>query len=201
MNKKVIIIGVSILVVVIIILSIIVVRGKKETTPQYQVFDIYQVFELEDINESEYEIEKSKEVEISTKYTAGKNVYKLNGNVNFIDKTGKMIYIREIYCKVNIFQTEYNIDKYESISIQVEGIINGFENMCKTYLRLDSETKPSTEILFGEDINKVQRPLGESIYFENKLYSKTYTKENKEYDINFYRKDDKIICEFAVNEI
>lgn len=198
MNKKVIIIGVSILVVFIIILSIILRKGKTETTLQYQLFDIYQVFEIEDIEESQYKIEKNKEEEISTKYTTGKNVYELNGNVDFIDKTGKMIYVRESYCKVNIFQTEYNIDKYENINMQVEGIINNFEDMCKTYLQLDNETKPLTEMLYGEDTSKVQRPLGESIYFENRLYSKTYIKENKEYNINFYRKDDKIICEFAV---
>ena len=196
MNKKIIIIGVSILVVVIIILSIIVVRGKKETTPQYQIFDIYQVFELKDIDKSEYEIERSKEEEFATKYIARTNVYRLNGNVDFMDKTGKMIYIRESYCKVNIFQTEYDIDKYENISMQVEGIIENFESKCKSYLGIDEEEK-GKEVLSGESTTKGGIPIGESIYYENREYSKSYELEEKTYEMNFYKKGTEIVCELV----
>ena len=53
------------------------------------------------------------------------------------------------------------------------------------------------EQLYGESTESFERPIEESIYYEERLYSKTYKSEENTYDINFYRKDNKIICEFV----
>ena len=60
----------------------------------------------------------------------------------------------------------------------------------------DEEYK-ETEQLYGESSADFELPIEESIYTEGRLYSKTYKNEENEYDINFYRQDNKIICEFV----
>ena len=61
---------------------------------------------------------------------------------------------------------------------------------------IDEEYK-ETDTLYGESTESFERPIEESIYYEERLYSKTYKSEENTYDINFYRKDNQIICEFV----
>ena len=202
MNKKR-IIRISAIVIIGVIFGICICIIKTSNQEKYgnsqvktETLDISQVFELEDIQKSKYEIEKIKDIKISSKYLTGTENYELKANVDFQDDIGKMYYVRESYSNLNIYQTEYKIDEYENISSQVEGIIENFEIKCKSYLGIDGKEKEREE-LSGESTTKASIPLGESIYYENREYRKNYDVEEKQYDINFYKKDKAIVCELV----
>ena len=205
MNKKrIIIISAIVIIGVIFGISIcIITKSNQEKYGNSQVktetLDISQVFELEDIQKSKYEIEKINDIKISSKYLIGTETYELKANVDFQDDIGQMYYVRESYSNLNIYQTEYKIDEYENISSQVEGIIENFEIKCKNYLGIDEQEKGKEE-LSGESKSKAAIPLGESIYYENKEYRKTYNAEDKQYDINFWKRDNVIICELVLEK-
>ena len=202
MNKKrIITISAIVIIVVISIICICIIKvSDREKDGNSQVktetLDISQVFELEDIQKSKYEIEKINDIKISSKYLIGTETYELKANVDFQDDIGKMYYVRESYSNLNIYQTEYKIDEYENISSQVEGIIENFETKCKSYLGIE-ESEKGREELSGESTTKAAIPLGESIYYENREYRKNYDVEEKQYDINFYKKDKAIVCELV----
>ena len=205
MNKKrIITISAIVIIVVISIICICIIKvSDREKDGNSQVktetLDISQVFELEDIQKSKYEIEKINDIKISSKYLIGTETYELKANVDFQDDIGKMYYVRESYSNLNIYQTEYKIDEYENISSQVEGIIENFEIKCKNYLGIDEQEKGKEE-LSGESKSKAAIPLGESIYYENKEYRKTYDAEDKQYDINFWKRDNVIMCELVLEK-
>lgn len=201
-DKKILI---ALIVIAIIIITSIIIfitknQSRKEETiaiEKTETVDISSVLETENIEKTKYKTTKNKNAEIASKYLVTDNIYELNANVEFMDKVGRMLYIREDYEKINVYQTEYKIDKHESVNSQVEEIIRDFEEMCKNYLNVSEDDKKSIEILYGEPSQKEEIPLGESIYNDNRLYSKTYEKEEKTYDINFYKNGEKIICEFV----
>lgn len=62
---------------------------------------------------------------------------------------------------------------------------------------MEIEDIEKSETLYGESSQTVKIPLSESIYRDNRLYSKTYEKEGKTYDINFYKNGEKINCELV----
>ena len=205
MNKKR-IITISAIVIIGVIFGISICIIKKSNQEKYgnsqvktETLDISQVFELEDIQKSKYKIEKIKDIKISSKYLTGTETYELKANVDFQDDIGQMYYVRESYSNLNIYQTEYKIDEYENISSQVEGIIENFEIKCKNYLGIDEQEKGKEE-LSGESKSKAAIPLGESIYYENKEYRKTYNAEDKQYDINFWKRDNVIMCELVLEK-
>lgn len=198
-KKKKIIAGAIIIGIILIIAIIFLNRtnskkqneGETETTEEVE---LSEVLEIEDIEKIKYEKEKTKD-EIATKYITGNNMYKLKATVKMQETTGKMIYLRGVD-NINVYQTEYDINKYGDKNTQVSGIIQTFEEICKNYMGIGEEYK-ETEQLYGESNAEFELPVEESIYNEGRLYSKTYKSEESTYDINFYRKDDKIICEFV----
>ena len=198
-KKKKIIAGAIIIGIILIIAIIVLSRvnnksqkeGETETTEEVE---LSEVLEIEDIEKIKYEKEKTKE-EIATKYVTGNNIYKLKATVKMQETTGKMIYVRGVD-NINVYQTEYDINKYGDKNTQVSGIIQTFEEICKNYMGIEEEYK-ETEQLYGESNAEFELPVEESIYNEGRLYSKTYKSEENTYDINFYKKDDKIICEFV----
>ena len=198
-KKKKIIAGAIIIGIILIIVIIFLNRtnskkqneGETETTEEVE---LSEVLEIEDIEKIKYEKEKTKE-EIATKYITGNNMYKLKATVKMQETTGKMIYLRGVD-NINVYQTEYDINKYGDKNTQVSGIMQTFEESCKMYMGIEEEYK-ETEQLYGESNAEFELPVEESIYNEGRLYSKTYKSEESTYDINFYRKDDKIICEFV----
>ena len=203
MNKKR-IIRISAIVIIGVIFGICICIIKTSNQEKYgnsqvktETLDISQVFELEDIQKSKYEIEKIKDIKISSKYLTGTENYELKANVDFQDDIGKMYYVRESYSNLNIYQMQYKIDEYENISSQVEGIIQNFEIKCKNYLGIDEQERGREE-LSGESKSKATIPLGESIYYEEREYRKSYDVEDKQYDINFYKKDKAIVCELVL---
>ena len=198
-KKKKIIAGAIIIGIILIIAIIFLNRtnskkqneGETETTEEVE---LSEVLEIEDIEKIKYEKEKTKE-EIATKYVTGNNIYKLKATVKMQETTGKMIYVRGVD-NINVYQTEYDINKYGDKNTQVSGIMQTFEEGCKMYMGIEEEYK-ETEQLYGESNAEFELPVEESIYNEGRLYSKTYKSEENTYDINFYKKDDKIICEFV----
>lgn len=199
-KKKKIVIGI-IIAIILIAFIIFLLTNKQEndksvSKTETTVLDISQVFEIDDIEKSKYEIEKNKDIQISSKYIVGNNVYQLDANVEFIEDTGKMFYVRENYNKLNIYQEEQKIDEYDNVNSQVEEIIENFETKCENYLRIDEEEKGKEE-LSGESIAKGAIPIGESIYYENREYSKSYDLDGKTYEINFYKNGTEIVCELV----
>ena len=197
-KKKKIIIGASIAVILLllVILIIAISNNNKETenSETLQTIELSEIINIEDIENLSYETEKTNE-EISSKYITGRNTYEVKANVQLGKTEGKIIYARGTQ-NLNIYKVEYTLSKYGDQNIQVSGIIQTFEEACKSYMGIDG-TYTETEQLYGESTESFERPIEESIYYEERLYSKTYKSEENTYDINFYRKDNKIICEFV----
>ena len=195
-KRKKIITGVVIIgIILLILLSRINNKNQNEgeKTEISEEVELSEVLEIEDIEKMKYEKEKTKD-EIATKYVTGNNMYKLKAIVKMKETTGKMIYVRGVD-NINVYQIEYDINKYGDKNIQVNGIMQTFEESCKNYMGI--EEYKETEQLYGESNSEFELPVEESIYNEGRLYSKTYKSEKNTYDINFYRQDNKIICEFV----
>lgn len=199
-KKKIIIIGIIIAIILVAFITVLLLNRQEDneslSKTEPTILDISQVFEIDDIEKSKYEIEKTKDVQIASKYIVGSNTYRLNKNVEFMEDTGEMLYVRENYSKLNIYQEEQKIDEYDNVNSQVEGIIENFESKCKSYLGIDDEEK-GIEVLSGESTVKGAIPIGESIYYENREYSKSYDLDEKTYEMNFYKKDAGIVCELV----
>ena len=189
-KKKKIIIGASIAVIVLLLVILIVVISNNnktaENTETLENADLSQLIDVDNIETISYETEKTEE-EISTKYITGRNTYEVKANVQAGETEGKMIYARGTQ----------NLNKYKDTTTQVQNIMQEFEIMCEGYMEITEEEYKETEQLYGESTESFERPLEESIYDEERLYSKTYKSEENTYDINFYRQDNKIICEFV----
>ena len=201
-NKKIIVLlGITIIIAIIII--VVLVNNKKENesvSAKPTVSDFLSVFELENMNSSKYKTEKAKDIKVAEKYTANRNAYRLEADVEFGERTGEIIYIRDGSTKANVFQTKYRIDELGSISSQVENYIEIFKNQVISYIGVLEDEKGFSESISGTDINKIKLPLGESIYNEKRLYSITYKdteNEGRKYDINFYRNEIYLVCEFV----
>lgn len=196
--KKLVIIFVIIILAIIIIA---VIKNSKQNTnvnPKQTISDFSKVFELENIQNTEYKIEKSNNVKVAEKYTAT-NEYKLDANVEFGERIGEIIYLRESYSKVNIFQTKYRIDEIGDVSTQIENYMEIFKQTAFTYLGISNQEE-TNEMLYGEDTTDETLSIGESIYNEKRLYSITYKDteiEVKNYDINFYRNENYLVCELV----
>lgn len=198
-QKKILIIGILVLIAIIVAIIIVKKSKKVETkTELVKAIDISQAIDIENIDTLEKD--KIKDVQVASKYITGKETYKLKARVNFDDISGDMIYVRENDEKLNIFQATYKINKYENINMQIQQDMNEFERMCTQYIGVDMDIEKEGT-LYGESTSKGKIPVEESIYDEERLYSKTYTvkQENSEetYDINFYKKDNNLIAEFV----
>ena len=195
-KKKIIIL---LLLIILIMITVIVFmfssKQKENEIEKIPTLQLTQVMDIENIEKSKYEIKKNEKIQVSSKYTIMDKIYEIKANIELEETLGKIIYIREDYEKINIYQTEYEIDKYEDKNHQIEEIINEFEEICKRYLNLYDE-EPINEILYGDN-DKYNKPIAESIYNDNRLYSISYKCEEKTYDINFYRNGENIICELA----
>ena len=195
-NKKIIISSIILAVIVIIAIILIISNNKKANKAQesLQTIELSNLLEIENIEDCNYETEKTEE-EISSIYISEKEKYEIKANVKAGEIEGKIIYVRETE-KINMYKTEYKLNKYKDKTSEIRNIIQEFENTCQGYMQLTNESEES-EMLYGESTENYERPLEESIYYEERLYSKTYKDEENEYNINIYRKDEKIICEFV----
>ena len=200
-NKKIIIGAIIIAIILILIVTLILLnRNKNEEKEELQTIELTtELLDTENIEGLGYELEETEE-EISSKYVTGRNKYEIKANVKAGESTGetegKMIYVRENYDNVNIYKTEYKINKYENRTTQVSNILQQFEMLCEEYIGPLDEYE-ETEQLYGESNAKFELPLEESIYNEERLYSKTYKNEEKEYNINYYKTGENITCELV----
>ena len=199
-KKKKITIGASIVgIVLLLVIFIVLISNNKKIEGNIETLknaDLSELINVENIESLSYEIEETKE-EISSKYITGKETYEVKANVQAGETEGKMIYVRGNYDKLNIYKTEYTLNKYEDKTTKVRNIMQEFEMLCEGYKEVTDEEYKETEQLYGESSADVELPVEESIYSDGRLYSKTYKSEENEYDINFYKQDNKIICEFV----
>lgn len=198
-KKKKIIIGTSIagILLLIVILIIAISNNKKteENTGLLENVDLSELINIENVESLSFNTEKTEE-EISSKYTANRK-YEVKAKVQASDITGKMIYVRNSYEKLNIFKAEYELSKYGDKAREISDIIQEFEMICEGYMEITEDEYEESEQLYGESSVDFELPVEESIYTEGRLYSKTYKSEENEYDINFYKNGEKIICEFV----
>ena len=199
-KKKKIIIGASIAgIVLLLVILIVAISNNKKAEENAEILenvDLSELINVEDIESLSYETEETKE-QISSKYIAGKGTCEVKANVRAEEIEGKMIYVRGNYDRLNIYKTEYTLNKYGDKSTEVREIMQEFEMLCEGYMEITEDAYKETEQLYGESSADFELPVEESIYTEGRLYSKTYKSEENEYDINFYRQDNKIICEFV----
>ena len=201
-NKKKIIIG-TIIVVAIILVIVLILFNSNKNKEQEKLQNIElttELLDVENIESLEYELDETEE-EISLKYvTTGKEKYEIKANIKAGESTGetegKMIYVRGNYDNVNIYKTEYKINKYEDKTTQVSNILQQFEMLCEEYIGPLDEYE-ETEQLYGESDAKFELPLEESIYNEERLYSKIYKNDQREYNINYYKTGENITCELV----
>ena len=201
-KKKKIIIG-SIIIAIILILVIALIlfnTNKNKDDEQLQNIELTtELLDIENIENLDYETEITDE-QISSKYSTGREKYEVKADVMVGEGTekteGKMIYVRGNYDNLNVYKTEYKINKYEDKITQVSNILQQFEMICEGYIGLLDEYE-ETEQLYGESDAKFELPLEESIYNEERLYSKTYKNEEKEYNINYYKAGENITCELV----
>ena len=202
-KKKKIIVGTIIIAIILILVITLILfnKNKNEEKEDLQTIELTtELLDVENIESLEYELEETEE-EISSKYiTAGKEKYEIKANIKAGESTGetegKMIYVRGNYDNLNIYKTEYKINKYEDKTTQVSNILQQFEMICEGYISPLDEYE-ETEQLYGESNAKFELPLEESIYNEGRLYSKTYKNEEKEYNINYYKTGENITCELV----
>ena len=201
-KKKIVIRAIIIAIILIIVITLILSnRNQNEEQEQLQTIELTtKLLETENIESIGYELEEIEE-EISSKYiTTGKEKYEIKANIKAGESTeemeGKMIYVRGNYDNLNIYKTEYKLNKYEDKITQVSNILQQFEMMCEEYIGPIDEYE-ETEQLYGESNAKFELPLEESIYNEERLYSKTYKNEEKEYNINYYKTGENITCELV----
>ena len=204
-KEKKIIVGAIIIAIILIIVITLILFNRNENTEPEQLQTIELTTELLDVENIEnietlgYELEETSE-EISSKYITGREKYEVKANITARESTGaiegKMIYVRGNYDNVNIYKTEYKINKYEDKTTQVSNILQQFEMICEGYIGPLDEYE-ETEQLYGESDAKFELPLEESIYNEERLYSKTYKNEEKEYNINYYKTGENITCELV----
>ena len=194
-RKKVIIIAIAIILIVVLLLFMVQKSNEQEEIQMIELSNLLNIENVEDIKKLGYETEETEE-KMSSKYITGRNKYEVKANVQAGEIEGKLIYARGTQ-NLNIYKTEYTLNKYEDKTTKVRNIMQEFEMLCEGYMEITEDAYKETEQLYGESNADFELPIEESIYIEGRLYSKTYKNEESEYDINFYRQDNKIICEFV----
>ncbi len=197
MDKKKKIIIATVIIMVLLVLAIVIFNlvRKNNKTEITKTAELSELIDVENIEDIPYGIEKTEE-EISSKYTTNRK-YEVKAKVQASDITGKMIYVRSSYENLNIFKAEYELSKYGDKTREISDIIQEFEMVCEGYMEITEEEYEESEQLYGESSVDFELSVEESIYTEGRLYSKTYKSEENEYDINFYKNGEKIICEFV----
>jgi hypothetical protein len=225
-NKK------SILIIVIIIVAIIFLLIAKfnksnaaEATSFQETVDMSQVFEVEDEKNSSIELISNAEVEVASKYRVGKNTYIVNANVEFNERAGKVIYLRDGYNDANIYQTTYRIDKNSNVTELINKRMQTFIEACRSYMGAGFDEDSYTTTIYGNGSDEDEMPIEEIIYSENRLYNMHYTisdeinmmedleefeddeelynslkeelSNERKFDINFYMSGDYLVCEFV----
>ena len=205
MKNKKLYITIAIIIAIVIILIIVVKAKNKNNTKITNVvlpnIDLSEVFELDDIKNTKYEIKKSDSEKIAKKYNVIEK-YVLNANVEFNNKKGKMIYVRDANNKMNIYQTKYMIDELDYTN-GINKYITDFLENASNFIGVE-QLQISDGTIFEEE--KKPQYLEESIYTDKKLYTFHYEEKNenteaqdkKKYDINFYMEEKYLICEIVL---
>ena len=91
-----------------------------------------------------------------------------------------------------------NLESNLHIEIDMERLEDSSKAL--SYIGISENYKGYSKMLFGTDKSGAKLPLGESIYNEKRLYSITFKDtetEGRNYDINFYRNENYLVCVFV----
>ena len=169
-KKKKIIIGASIAGIVLLLVILIVAisnnNNTKENTETLENVDLSELVNVEDIESSPYKTEETKE-EISSKYHTGKETYEVKVNVQAGETEGKMIYVRGNYDKLNIYKTEYTLNKYEDKTTKVRNILKELGTTKAKILGVNTKTTKeriaimdiTLEVENLNELNKAQKAI------------------------------------------
>lgn len=204
-NKKLYIVLATIAIIFLLLIIILKVKDKekKNTEPILPTIDLMEVFDLENIENTKYEIKKSNNENISAKYTA-KEKYVINADVEFNERKGKMIYVRDTNSKMNIYKTKYRIDELDYTNT-INKYMNEFLNSASSFIGGEI-LRVEDGMVYGE--NASTEYIEERIFKDRKLYTIHYEEDNgsnsdialsdkKKYDINFYMEDKYLMCELV----
>ena len=203
MKKKKLIFFLIIALLIIAIIFVVIRNKPKNKLIRKETLDFNTAFEVENINDSKYKIEKTKDMKIASKYSVQNDIYKLDANVKLGDRNGELIYIRDNNQKFNIYQTKYRIDELD-FNEKIERYIEVFRSECVNYI--GTAENPTSELVYGDSKNNL--PVSENIYLNNRLYTILYEikdddEQQKEkiqsqkFEINFYRNESYLMCEFV----
>ena len=212
-----------IIIAILICIAIVANKNKKSNNNSKindEKIEINQAYDIDDITSSDVKIEKTKNVEIASKYTIDSNsIYKSEETVMFEDRKGTMFYVRDGENDMNIYQTKYYIDPDDAVSIRAREYMEEFRHLCESYIGPESE---STETVYDKTVSDYELPTEEEVMLNNKLYNISFvdnsfakyeseiegetseiteieTEENvRKYEINFYKKDNYLMCEFVI---
>ena len=212
-----------IIIAILICIAIVANKNKKSNNNSKindEKIEINQAYDIDDITSSDVKIEKTKNVEIASKYTSDSNsIYKSEETVMFEDRKGTMFYVRDGENDMNIYQTKYYIDPDDAVSIRAREYMEEFRHLCESYIGPESE---STETVYDKTVSDYELPTEEEVMLNNKLYNISFvdnsfakyeseiegetseiteieTEENvRKYEINFYKKDNYLMCEFVI---
>ena len=193
-KHKYITIGIVVFLIIIIILILVLTRNK-EPIPMEEIINVE--------NYKEVKVKRSKKT-ISSKYKLKKHkTFETKDDIELNSLIGKILFVRSKNFNANVFQTTRKIETEKGkqelpILMQVDQNIEYLKIGLLQYLGLDTKTLPLRETLTGNSKSNFPIPIGESIYKEKREYSGTYlTLNQEEYDINFYMKDDYLVCELV----
>lgn len=138
-NKKIIIGAIIIAILILVIILILFNRNKNTESEQLKTIELTtELLDVENIESLGYGLEETEE-EISSKYiTTGKEKYEIKANIKAGESTrkaeGKMIYVRGNYDNLNVYKTEYKLNKYGDKTTQIRDILEQFEMICEEYI-------------------------------------------------------------------
>lgn len=212
MEKKKLFLIILLLVILFVLVMAVILKGKNknnqvESTTSVVGFnsglesiELFQVFEVENWSTSSFQVNETNAT-IASKYGSVSNVYVVENPVKQYDFTGKMIYVRDGNNKMNIYQVECIIGKYDEPVMKVREFMEKFEMEASSYVRA-GENVTETETLDGNIINveELEMPLEEAVYTKGN-YTKTYVvkdelpgyddesldSRSRKYEINFYK--------------
>ena len=196
-NKKIkiLLMCTSIIIITAIFSAIFLITNKK--------INLDEVMNITNIKESNLVFKKcsKNKTSISPKYSV-ENMYTTNNKFKLNNKTGEFYFIKGFNFTANLFKTSYKLNKNKDILKQIDNYIDELTKMCIKYEKIDEKDEITTIFSFDNYDKPVSDgDISNVIYNEKITYRRKYVIKNdngeKEFLLNFYINDEKLICEFA----
>ena len=223
LNKKLLMIigGVVIgIILLVVILSRILGGNRRMDTNEIKFDDVVDLGDLindvdNKINNNEIKLSNSSEA-ISSHYGVNSGIKEASVGVKIGDYTTKLLVVRTDKMTADIYKGTFLLKEYQEDVDGSESPLQQIGNYMETFrreisFRLGNDSKLITENLSGKSQYTFPIPTEESIYVEKRDYTSSYEvedvfnrfdPENEEstkikYDLNFYLRDNYLICELV----